>query len=91
MDKWHTQLSGNYKHQLAFCLCKCYCMQNNGGEIKWAHLIELAEKATSNTGLYINKLTIEHLILTLYSRMEVRLAAQYIILSWLMLYCICRC
>ena len=51
-------------------------MQNNGGEIKWAHLIELAEKATSNTGLYINKLTREHLILTSYSRMNVRLAAQ---------------
>ena len=39
-------------------------------------MVELAEKATSNTGLYINKLTREHLILTSYSRMNVRLAAQ---------------
>ena len=76
VDKWLTQLSGNYEHQLAFCLCNRYCMQNNGGEIKWAHLIELVEKATSNTGLYINKLTREHLILTSYSRMNVHLAAQ---------------
>ena len=52
-------------------------MQNSGGEIKWSHLVELAEKSTSDTGLYIgNKLTREHLILTSYSRMNVRLAAQ---------------
>ena len=52
-------------------------MQNSGGEIKWSHLVELAEKSTSNTGLYIgNKLTKEHLKLTSYSRMNVCLAAQ---------------
>lgn len=55
----------------------CQCLQNSGGEIKWSHLVELAEKSTSNTGLYIGKkLTREHLILTSYSRMNVRLAAQ---------------
>jgi len=53
------------------------CVQNNGGEIKWSHLVELAEKSTSNAGLYIgNKLTREHLNLTSYSRMNVCLAAQ---------------
>ena len=59
-----------------FYLLLCI-MQNRGGEIKWAHLIELAEKATSATGLYFgNKLTREHLILISYSRMNVRLAAN---------------
>ena len=54
-----------------------FCIQNNGVEIKWSHLIELAEKATVSTGLYIGRnLTREHTILTSYSRMTVRLAVQ---------------
>ena len=40
-------------------------------------MVELCEKTVANTGLYIgNKLTREHLNLTSYSRMNVRLAAQ---------------
>ena len=46
-EKRHMQLSGNY----IVCITV--------GEMKWAHLIELVEKATSNAGLYIgNKLTV---------------------------------
>lgn len=46
-------------------------------EIKWAHMVELAEKMTADSGLHIGKkLTREHIVLTSYSRMNVRLAAQ---------------
>ena len=39
--------------------------------------MELAEKSSSDSGLYIGKkLTREHLKLTSYSRMNVRLAVQ---------------
>ena len=52
-------------------------LQNKGKEIKWAHLVELAEKASSDTDLYISKkLKREHLKLTSYSRMNARLAVQ---------------
>ena len=41
-------------------------------EIKWAHLVELCEKAVVNIGLYIgDNLKREHLNLTSYSRMNV--------------------
>lgn len=53
------------------------CIQNDGHEIKWAHLVELCEKSVADTGLYIGKkLTREHVQLTSYSRMNVLLAAQ---------------
>ena len=52
-------------------------MQNQGCDIKWAHIVELSEKAMTNTALYVgNNLKREHLNLTSYSRMNVRLAAQ---------------
>lgn len=52
-------------------------MQNNGCEIRWSHLVELAALSTANSGLYIGqKLKREHLVLTSYSRMTVRLAVQ---------------
>ena len=51
--------------------------ENNGKEIKWSQLIELMEKSSVNSGLYIGrKLTREHVVLTSYSRMTVLLAAQ---------------
>ena len=57
--------------------------QNNGCDIKWSHLVELAEMSTADSGLYIGrKLTREHLVilvLTSYSRMTVRLAVQVIL------------
>ena len=76
LEQWHTQLIGNYI--VCFCLYNGHCIQkNNGGEMKWAHWIELTEKINSNTGLYVgNKLTMEHLNLTSYSSMNVHLAAQ---------------
>ena len=47
------------------------------GKDKWFHLVELAEKSMSESGLYIGKkLTTEHVRLTSYSRMNVHLAAQ---------------
>jgi len=40
-------------------------------------MVELAEKITAESGLYIGKkLTREHIVLISYSRMNVRLAAQ---------------
>jgi len=37
--------------------------QNNGFEIKWSHLVELAELSRANSGLYIGqKLKRKHLI-----------------------------
>ena len=59
--------------------------QNNTCDIKWAHLVELCEKALGNTGLYIGKLTREHLNLTSYSRVNVRLAAQVYVMTCLFL------
>ena len=54
--------------------------QNNGSEIKWSHLVELAEISAADSGLYIGKkLSREHLALTSYSRMTVRLAVQVVI------------
>ena len=45
--------------------------------ITWAHIVELSGKTVANTALYVGKnLTREHLNLTSYSRMNVRLAAQ---------------
>ena len=53
--------------------------QNNGSDIKWSHLVELAEISAADSGLYIGKkLTREHLVLTSYSRVTVRLAVQVI-------------
>ena len=52
-------------------------VQNQGYDIKWAHIVELSENAVANTALYVGKhLTREHLNWTSYSRMNVRLAAQ---------------
>ena len=52
-------------------------LQNQGCDIKWAHIVELSEKVVADTALYVGKnLTREHLNLTSYSRMNVRLAAQ---------------
>ena len=49
----------------------------NECDIKWHHLVSLYEKTQCDSGLYIgNKLKLEHLKLTSYSRMNVRLAAQ---------------
>ena len=43
----------------------------------WSHLITLYEKTREDSGLYIgHKLKQEHIRLTSYSRMNVRLAAQ---------------
>ena len=43
----------------------------------WYHLVKLYERTQSETGLYIGKrLKLEHLKLTSYSKMNVRLAAQ---------------
>ena len=48
-------------------------LQNAGN----GHLITLHEKTIADSSIYIGrKLTREHLMLTLYSRMNVRLAAQ---------------
>ena len=45
-------------------------------------MVELAEKAIADSGLHIGKkLTREHIVLTSYSRMNVRLAAQVSILN----------
>ena len=53
--------------------------------------MELCEKTITNSGLYIrNKLTREHLNLTSYSRMNVRLAAQVCILVCVRVHvCVC--
>jgi len=55
-----------------------YLLQSQGRGIKWAHLIELNENAVDKSGLYIvgSHLKREHLSLTVYSHMNVRLAAQ---------------
>lgn len=59
-------------------------VQNQGCDIKWAHIVELSEKAVANTALYVGKnLTREHLNLTSYSRMNVRLAAQVLIHNYI--------
>ena len=68
---------------ILFNISICSCYQNNGCEIKWAHLVELCEKTVANTGLYIGNLKREHLNLTSYSRMNVRLAAQVCICLFL--------
>ena len=57
-------------------------MQINGEHILWAHLHQLCDKCQAESGLYIgNKLRHEHLSLTSYSKMNVRLAAQVLSLS----------
>ena len=73
-------------------------VQNQGCDIKWAHIVELSENAVANTALYVGKhLTREHLNLTSYSRMNVRLAAQVFTHSnvtsydMMILYYITRC
>lgn len=54
-----------------------FCWQNNGKEIKWSHIVELAEKSVADSGMYLaKKLSREHIVLTSYSRMTVRLAVQ---------------
>jgi hypothetical protein len=52
-------------------------LEINGKFILWSHLFDLYEWSREDSGLYIgNKLTLEHVKLTSYSRMNVRLAAQ---------------
>ena len=52
-------------------------MQINGEHILWAHIHQLCEKCRAECGLFIgHKLRHEHLYLTSYSKMNVRLAAQ---------------
>ena len=56
----------------------CLSIAEPRTEIKWAHLIELNEKAVDKSGLCIvgSHLKREHPSLTSYSHMNVRLAAQ---------------
>ena len=65
-------------HTLTESLCKvCIFKQINGEHILWAHLHQLCDKCQAKCGLYIgNKLRHEHLYLTSYSKMNVRLATQ---------------
>jgi hypothetical protein len=52
-------------------------LEINGKHILWKHLIDVYERSRSESGLYIGKkLKLEHVKLTSYSRMNVRLAAQ---------------
>uniref|UniRef100_A0A1X7TZ77 Uncharacterized protein n=2 Tax=Amphimedon queenslandica TaxID=400682 RepID=A0A1X7TZ77_AMPQE len=52
-------------------------LQINGRHILWKHLIDLYEWSREGSGLYVgNKLKLEHVKLTSYSRMNVGLAAQ---------------
>ena len=45
--------------------------------MKWSHIVELAEKSVADSGMYLaKKLSREHIVLTSYSRMTVRLAVQ---------------
>ena len=80
-NAWYNS-QANGSRSLVVCILILFVyvyifLQNKGKEIKWAHLVELAEKASSDTGLYISKkLKREHLKLTSYSRMNVRLAVQ---------------
>lgn len=62
----------------AFYVFMCmYCIQVNGKYIVWDHLIQLAKQCQPDSGLYIGrKIKHEHLHLTSYSRMSVKLATQ---------------
>ena len=68
-------------------------VQNQGYDIKWAHIVELSENAV-DVGKHLTR---EHLNLTSYSRMNVRLAAQVFTHSnvtsydMMILYYITRC
>ena len=83
-NAWHNSQSGRsrhlmvrFKHLMVIIILVAIIYQNNGCEIKWAHLVELAEISAADSGLYIGKkLSREHLVLTSYSRMTVCLAVQ---------------
>ncbi len=50
-------------------------LQNNG-TISWQTVKDLYRQRTEMRGLYLTKLTLEHVELTTFSKMKVRLAAQ---------------
>ena len=74
IKKWNT----TFRSMGNIIVC-CYYNNHkvNGRHILWSHLIDLYNWSREESGLYIgNQLKLEHIKLTSYSRMNVRLAAQ---------------